>query len=394
MSSERKPPTVLIDAVQQKDLQRVLKILDGGADVNEICHDPEDDSAIKRETTALHKAIETNHFDLVKLLIDRGADIQREVEFKGSPLEVALKQERWRMVDILVEKGADINAPTKHHPSLLHAMVHYNCPKAVHTLIFLGADCSIKNTYGSGQTPLQLAKKLAKRELIDRSILYDLSQPDTVKGPPKETEIPLLEDYKGLWGNVRLSMGLHTKRERALLRKIKKGDPAAIRKLGIVGDSRHYQLLKPLLTKKRVHFAAAEALEKLGWKPESRNEMVRFYMAKNNFAWMNENFGAVKSVLLADLESGNPDRIEYAMLTFIAISNPDIIPDLISVLDSHGTVYLAESFLNCGQENLMHAARMWAIRNNYNITQGRGARPVSWVDRQRLNSFNNTFKNK
>ena len=91
-------PPDLLDAARKGDLERVQKLLDSGADVNQ------------RDTTgftALHWTAMTNKQEVAKLLIRKGADINaREFEYKLSPLGVAQSRGFRDMAEFLIKNGA------------------------------------------------------------------------------------------------------------------------------------------------------------------------------------------------------------------------------------------------------------------------------------------------
>ena len=61
-------------------------------------------------TTALHEAVDKNHADVVQVLIDAGADIEKKDSFGRTPLLVACRREFFSVVKVLVRAGADVGA--------------------------------------------------------------------------------------------------------------------------------------------------------------------------------------------------------------------------------------------------------------------------------------------
>lgn len=118
-------PKQLREAAKAGNLEKVKKMLDKGVDVNS----PEKETG----ATPLHWAIREGHTEIAKLLIDRGANVNTKVSkevnekitiryLKGSlsgyriflaigetPLHVSARYGRTEIVKLLVEKGADAN---------------------------------------------------------------------------------------------------------------------------------------------------------------------------------------------------------------------------------------------------------------------------------------------
>ena len=85
-----------------------------------------------------------------------------------------------------------------------------------------------------------------------------------------------------------------------------------------------------------------------------------------------------KRVLLNDVTSDNYNIIENALYTFISIGRQEIIPELINILNTKGTITTAEAYLNCGNEELFDAAVSWAHKHGYTIDYSVGSSAVRW----------------
>jgi ankyrin repeat protein len=53
----------------------------------------------------------SGEWDIAKLLIIRGADVDAETEDKWTPLHFAAQKGQRNIAEVLIEKGADVNAP-------------------------------------------------------------------------------------------------------------------------------------------------------------------------------------------------------------------------------------------------------------------------------------------
>ena len=116
-------------------------------------------------TTPLHilsaSRIHDNHaLDLVRLLLGRGAEVNRLVKDKQTPLHLAMRSNWFKLAQILLDHGADANAEDIYGwtPLLLLSATQIRDDKAldlVRLLLEHGAELDKRNN--DGQTPLQLA---------------------------------------------------------------------------------------------------------------------------------------------------------------------------------------------------------------------------------------------
>jgi ankyrin repeat protein len=116
--------------------------------------------------TALDLALSTYHYiDMVRLLIDKGANVNTASSQGITPLDEAAMRGQKDAIDLLVAKGADMNArDEKGDTALLWALMMGRNDAAV-ALVNAGADVTIGN--GQGVTPLMAAKRHDNRKLED-----------------------------------------------------------------------------------------------------------------------------------------------------------------------------------------------------------------------------------
>lgn len=164
-------------------IDSVKILLDAGANVNVIVKKKpyshlkngfmrklDKEEFFKIGFTPIFAAIKNGHFDLVKLLINYGADIEAQLPSGRTPLHVACNCLNKKIVDLLISSGADL-----HHKargcSLLYAVCRadssiYNCLNQApicHLLIKKGANVNEKS---NGYTPLHLACQKGESILI------------------------------------------------------------------------------------------------------------------------------------------------------------------------------------------------------------------------------------
>lgn len=100
----------------------------------------------------------TRDLPVVKLLIDKGANVNITDKFKSTPLHYA---NHLSIVKYLVENGADINAKNNEGNTPLHTAVNF---PIVEYLVEKGADVNIPNF--KGYTPLHFAKNVIIAEYL------------------------------------------------------------------------------------------------------------------------------------------------------------------------------------------------------------------------------------
>ena len=136
----------------------VKALLDKGADINII-----DISG----NTPLHLAVRTKNLRLARFLIDNKASLEIKNRSGRTPLLLACSDKiDKKMIRMLVDKGANTNAQSKKGNSLLHELItkaekrkwgRRNTRDILEFLIKKGAKIGIKNSFG--RTPLQAAEK-------------------------------------------------------------------------------------------------------------------------------------------------------------------------------------------------------------------------------------------
>ncbi len=122
------------NAAKAGDIAEIERLLDEGADVNE--------SGL---ATPLFYAIQYNHTDAVRLLIERGADVNKASTW-GTPIHGAAKRGAAEIVALLLEKGADPTVTAAEGITPLHSAAGSGSVKAVQYLLDHGADVNALTT--------------------------------------------------------------------------------------------------------------------------------------------------------------------------------------------------------------------------------------------------------
>lgn len=102
-SYNRSGITTLMKACKQDMVEAAKTLLLYGADVNKTCHPKLD------QKRALHYAVMKGNIEMIKILLDAGADTRQPEEFRFPPLEFAVAHDKLEVCKVLLEYGADPN---------------------------------------------------------------------------------------------------------------------------------------------------------------------------------------------------------------------------------------------------------------------------------------------
>jgi len=136
--------TILIEAADNGHLNVVKLLIEKGADVNlkgEAWYGP------------LHAAAAKGHIEVVKILLENGADVN--IFHQNKPLHYAAMNGHIEVARILLAHGADINAKGTDEAAPLHTAVSNNRLAMLKWLLSQGANVNPRAAYGC--TPLHFA---------------------------------------------------------------------------------------------------------------------------------------------------------------------------------------------------------------------------------------------
>src|SRR3954466_3980989 len=87
------------EAVRKGDAATVTALLDKGADVN---------AKFRYGTTALFKAAERGNVEVTKVLLDRGVDVNvKDTFYNSTAMSWALQNDHYDVVRLILQKGAE-----------------------------------------------------------------------------------------------------------------------------------------------------------------------------------------------------------------------------------------------------------------------------------------------
>lgn len=149
--------TPLLYACEAERVDVALLLLSFRADANISTSDG---------TTPLHVASETGYEEVVKALVENGADVNARMRggFGSTPLHIASAHGWGGVVRFLAEHGADVRATdTKEQTPLHFASAEYRADVAL-TLVELGAVINARNA--NGDTPLHLSSEAGADRVV------------------------------------------------------------------------------------------------------------------------------------------------------------------------------------------------------------------------------------
>lgn len=141
---------------------------------------------------SLFAAAQQGDYDLVRTLLDRGADLHLRDTYGKTALHIAAEHSRATIIELLISRGADPNALNKEREAPLHVVNQYR-PQAqlatVQALVLGGARLDLPDRYH--QTPMRGLSLLHRWEIYDWLLDYCEGQEPTLARDPSN---PLLNE--------------------------------------------------------------------------------------------------------------------------------------------------------------------------------------------------------
>ena len=134
---------ILFCIIEQQKSEEIQKIL---VKINSI--EEETNPKSYRKRSLIDTAIVKGKYEIIPLLIDRGADINLKIRYDHTPLFRAISQEKLNLAKLLIDNGADVNAKDNTGKSLLFHTFDYGNIDLIKLLLENGADANIKDRFG------------------------------------------------------------------------------------------------------------------------------------------------------------------------------------------------------------------------------------------------------
>ena len=138
--SDPLPYALFDDAVRAGNPEIVRLLINAGADV---------DASNDFGSTPLLRAVEVVNLEIVELLLNAGADVDASDDFKSAPLLYAANHGHTDIVAMLLRYGANANIKDSVGNTPLHLCAYYGDIHMAKMLVQYGVDINAKNRFGS-----------------------------------------------------------------------------------------------------------------------------------------------------------------------------------------------------------------------------------------------------
>lgn len=160
----------LMDSVRANDTQAALAELAAHRDAVNL--------RMSDGTTALHWAAYNRNVELVRALINAGAEVNVRNEYGSSPMSEAGVTGSREILQLLLDAGADVESPTLEGQTVLMSVVRTPHVDAARLLLERGANPNAFETW-RGQTALMFAATMSEPGMVELLLEYG-ANPDTV----------------------------------------------------------------------------------------------------------------------------------------------------------------------------------------------------------------------
>ncbi|KFM79230.1 Ankyrin-2, partial [Stegodyphus mimosarum] len=151
-----------IEAIKKNDVNYAKEILDEGLNA---------DYKFSKGGTLLTLSVQYRKPEIAKLLVNEGADVDAENEFRESPLYLASEIPDVELIKFLLEHGAKVTARETNSP--LHKVCTKGCSEAAKLIIEKSSDDILRLCDISGDNPLRIACRACTPEIVELLLARD-----------------------------------------------------------------------------------------------------------------------------------------------------------------------------------------------------------------------------
>ena len=129
---------------------------------------------ISIDKTPLYEASQNGSLDIVKLLAENGADLNKKASNGISPIDIAFQNDHLDIMKYLIEQGADINLIDNNGMSLISKIIVKNSKDSVDLVDYLIEKGSkINRQSNDGWTPLHEAVQAGNKKMVQLLLDHD-----------------------------------------------------------------------------------------------------------------------------------------------------------------------------------------------------------------------------
>ena len=111
----------------------------------------------RRKETPLHKAAQMGHLNIVEILINNKANVNATDRYDICPIHQAAKKGHYKVIELLIDHGAYVDAIDKNQEVPMHHAARRGHPKVIDILLKHGSDKQLKNK--DKETPIEVAQR-------------------------------------------------------------------------------------------------------------------------------------------------------------------------------------------------------------------------------------------
>lgn len=150
LAAEKKEANFIVYAAENKDYELVKELLESGvpADANAYNFFKGNFVSSSNSDTALYEAAFWNDYEMAELLLQYGADPERELSMNNTPFLEAMRAKDYKMMRLFLTYGADPNHVLNSGNTYLVRACRSADETAVRILLEYGADPNVKDNEG------------------------------------------------------------------------------------------------------------------------------------------------------------------------------------------------------------------------------------------------------
>ncbi len=222
------PPQNIFEAIHRKEMSAVLTFLENKTNLA---------STDENDRTPLQIAAGIGALEIVKLLVDRGANTEAPGKDGRTPLMLALSDCHFEVAEYLLSKGVKVNIASSTNYTPLMQAAAKGATELVRTMLPKIDDMNVQNN--EGRTALMIAVRFGHRDIIEMLLARNASlQTTDIHGNTVASlaETPDLKQYLAERADAERRMAEERKKgkEENVVEEVKKNAPSIFIVIGMV----------------------------------------------------------------------------------------------------------------------------------------------------------------